>query len=187
MAKDIPHFWHALNCEIAEIGDKQTKDLSRMFYIPALYPNAYNFFFRHKGVVMDPDALMEKWPYSEPTGNSFMDRLPADVRNQIIEHRKKKLTKTNVRWSGYSNCPFWPQKLEKEYRSITDTGWYHTMYRIMVALAFNAIKAGYPITAQEIASLCKEFDAQNGNWYAKRPITKEADRALEFVYRKGKI
>ena len=34
MAKEIPHFWYALNCEIAEIGDKQTKDLSRMFLVP---------------------------------------------------------------------------------------------------------------------------------------------------------
>jgi hypothetical protein len=184
-AVDIKHFWYALNCEISGLGDKQTKDLSRMFYIPALYPGAYNFFFRHKSHIMDPDVLMQKWPYTEPTGNSFMDRLPDDVRRQIVEHRKRSLTKTNISWSGYSNCPFWPKKLEKEYRSISDTGWYHTMYRIMVALGFNAIKAGYPITPQEVSRLCTEFDASNGNWYKDRPMLKEADRALEYCYNKG--
>jgi hypothetical protein len=59
------------------------------------------------------------------------------------------------------------------------------MYQIMIAIAGNAIKKGYPITAIQIAELCKDFDACNGNWYENRPIIVEADRALEYVYRKG--
>ncbi len=187
MAEDIKHFWFALNNEIGSQVDKQTKDLSRMFYVPAQYPNAYNFFFRHKGPVMDPDVLMDKWPYTEPTGNTFMDRLPEEVRNQIIKYKKSKLLNTNVTWSSYSNCPFWPKSLESEYRSITQSGWYLTMYKIMVAIASKAIKAGYPITAYEIARLCKEFDQVTGNWYEKRPLDKEADRALEYVFKHSKI
>ena len=57
------------------------------------------------------------------------------------------------------------------------------MYQIMVALAGNAIKKEYPITADEIAVLCREFDADTGNWYANRPMQTEADRALEYVYK----
>jgi hypothetical protein len=184
--KNIKAFWYALNKELGEMGDAQTKDLSRMFYIPALYPNAYNFFFRHKGPVIDADLLMEKWPYTEPTGNSFLDKLPEEVRKQIIEHRKRSMTNTNVRWSGYSDCPFWPKYLEREYRSISDGGWYLTMYKIMVAIAFSAIKAKYPITAKEIAIMCRDFDATTGGWYAKRPLLKEAERALEYCFRKAK-
>src|SRR5210317_1354496 len=41
----IKHFWWALNSELGAIGDRQTKDLSRMYYIPANYADAYNFFF----------------------------------------------------------------------------------------------------------------------------------------------
>jgi len=57
------------------------------------------------------------------------------------------------------------------------------MYQIMVALAGNAISKKYPIAADEIAVLCRELDAETGNWYANRPLQKEADRALEYVYR----
>jgi hypothetical protein len=57
------------------------------------------------------------------------------------------------------------------------------MYQIMVALAGNAIKNKYPITANEISVLCRELDMDTGNWYANRPIDKEADRALEYVYK----
>jgi DNA-binding Xre family transcriptional regulator len=55
----------------------------------------------------------------------------------------------------------------------------------MVAIAGNAIKKQYPITAQEISKLCRELDMETGNWYENRPLDKEADRALEYVYRNG--
>ena len=76
-----------------------------------------------------------------------------------------------------------PKQLEKEYRMISNTGWYHKMYQIMVATAGNAVKRKYPITAQEITVLCRELDAETGNWYKSRPLEKEADRALEYVYK----
>ena len=93
----IKHFWFALNKELGEMGDIQTKDLSRMYYIPGKYANAYNFIFTKE--------------------------------------------------------------------------------------AGNAINNKYPITAKEIAYLCRELDLDTGNWYDKRPLDKEAERALEFVHR----
>lgn len=53
----------------------------------------------------------------------------------------------------------------------------------MVAVAGNAIKQQYPITASEIAKLCQELDMETGQWYKNRPLDKEADRALEYVYK----
>ena len=53
----------------------------------------------------------------------------------------------------------------------------------MVALAGNALKNQYPITAQQIADLCRELDFDTGNWYGNRPLEVEADRALEYAYR----
>jgi hypothetical protein len=185
-AEKIRHFWHALNTELGEIGDAQTKDLSRMYYVPAIYPNAHNFIFAQttdKPIVVE--SLLQKHPYVEKTGNSFLDRLPPELQNAVIEHRKNSLHNTNIRWTSYHDCPFWPRMLAVEYRNISSTGWYHKMYQIMVALAGNAVKCGYPITAHQIAELCRQFDKETGNWYEGRPIEREADGALEYVYRNG--
>ena len=182
--KQIRHFWHALNVELGELGDRQTKDLSRMYYIPAKYAGAFNFIFSHDGSTIDPNDLMRKHPYAEKSkGNSFFERLPDEIQKQIIEHRKSALDNTNVVWTSYRDCPFFPRKLEAEYRLISNTGWYHKMYQIMVAIAGNAIKQKYPITANEISKMCRELDMETGNWYANRPLDKEADRALEYVYK----
>lgn len=180
----IKSFWYALQTELGELGDKQTKDLSRMYYIPGKYAGADNFIFSyHHGDAIDPDVLMNKHPMAEKSGNSFFDRLPEKMQKEIIEHRKSRLENTDVHWSSYRDCPFFPRQLENEYKLISSTGWYHKMYQIMVALAGNAIKKEYPITADEIAVLCREFDADTGNWYANRPMQTEADRALEYVYK----
>jgi len=40
VATKLRHFWYALNQELNEIGDAQTKDLARMYYIPADYDGA---------------------------------------------------------------------------------------------------------------------------------------------------
>ena len=182
-AEKIRHFWFALQTELGDLGDKQTKDLSRMYYIPAKYDNAFNFIFSNSGDYIDPNLVMTKYPYREKSTNNFFDRLPEDMQKEIIEHRKSKLDNTNINWSSYKNCPFFPRQLEKEYRMISGTGWYHKMYQIMVATAGNAVKNKYPITAQEITNLCRELDVETGNWYKSRPLEKEADRALEYVYK----
>lgn len=180
----IKAFWFALQTELDELGDKQTKDLCRMYYIPGDYAGAYNFIFSHgDGKPIDPDYLMEKHPFSERLGDTFLDRLPDAWREQVVEYRKNSLDNDNITWTGYTDCPFWPRRLANEYRSITGTGWYRKMYQIMVATAGNAIKKKYPITAREIAILCKQFDIDTGNWYENRPLETEADRALEYVYR----
>ena len=181
---EIRHFWHALNMELGELGDAQTKDLSRMYYIPAQYSGAHNFIFSHDGDPLDPNDLMRKHPYAEKANlNNFFDRLPEELQQQVIEHRKGKMDNSNISWTSYRDCPFFPRKLEAEYRLINNTGWYHKMYQIMVAIAGNAIKKQYPITANEISKLCRELDMETGNWYKNRPLDKEADRALEYVYK----
>lgn len=180
----IKAFWFALQTELGELGDKQTKDLSRMYYIPGKYSGAHNFIFSNNyGLPIYPDVIMNKHPYVEKTGNSFFDRLPEAMQKEIIEHRKSDLDNVDVHWSSYRDCPFFPKKLEAEYRLITNTGWYHKMYQIMIAIAGTAVSKKYPITADEVAVMCRELDQETGNWYENRPLTKEADRALEYVYK----
>lgn len=179
----IKHFWFAINKELGEVGDIQTKDLSRMYYIPGKYKGANNFIFTNKGEYINPEQLMEKWEYVEPSSNTMFDRLPKKMQEAMMSHLKNNLNNTEVKWTGYRDCPFFPKKLEQEYRTISGTGWYHKMYQIMVALAGNAIQAKYPITAKEIAYLCRELDIDTGNWYAKRNLDTEAERALDYVYK----
>lgn len=180
----IPHFWFALNKQLGSIGDKQTKDLSRMYYIPAKYPNAFNFFFENAGEIMNAENIMDLWEYKETTGtNSFLDKLPEALREQVINYRKEQLENKSIYWTSYRDCPFFPRKLGQEYMTISSTGWYHKMFQIMVAIAGNAIKSEYPITVKEIADLCREFDKDTGNWYNNRPFELEANSALEYIYR----
>lgn len=180
---DIKHFWFALNKELGEVGDIQTKDLSRMYYLPGFYEGAYNFIFTSEGAVMDPKEIMDKHDYIESSGNTMFDKLPKKMQEALLEHMKGQLTNTEIKWTSYRDCPFFPKNLEKEYKSITGSGWYYKMYQIMVAIAGNALKNKYPITAKEIAYMCRELDLDTGNWYEKRPLDKEAERALDWVYK----
>lgn len=184
----IKHFWYALNKELEEIGDPQTKDLARMYYVPATYASANNFIFHNNGNPLDIDYLLARWPYDDKKNSKvFLDRLPDAWREQIIEYRKGKLDNTDCVWSGYHDCPFWPKTLAAEYISISSTGWYRQMYRIMIAIAGKAIDKQYPITASQIVELCLQFDKETGNWYEDRPMEVEANNALEYAYKHGVI
>lgn len=182
----LKHFWYALNQELGEIGDAQTKDVCRMYYVPGSYRDAHNFFFTNDGEPLDVDYVLAKWPYDDTrNAASFLDRLPPAFREQVMDYRKAKLTSTHYTWTGYLDCPFWPKKLANEYITISSTGWYRQMYRIMIAIAGSAVYKGYPITASEVVNLCREFDAVNGNWYESRPMEVEANNALEYAYKNG--
>lgn len=184
----IKHFWYALNSELESIGDRQTKDLARMYYIPAEYAGANNFFYVNSGSPLDLDYLLARWPYDDKRDSkSFIDRLPAAFREQVIEYRKGKLDNTSYVWTSYHDCPFWPKRLAAEYITISSTGWYRQMYRIMIAIAGNAVEKGYPINAGQIVDLCRQFDMEHGNWYESRPMDVEANNALEYAYKNGVI
>lgn len=184
----IKHFWWALNSELDSIGDKQTKDLARMYYIPATYANANNFFYVNSGRPVDIDYLLARWPYDDRRdAKSFLDRLPTAWREQVVEYRKGKLDNTSYVWTSYKDCPFWPKSLAAEYMSISSSGWYRQMYRIMIAIAGKSIERGYPITALQIVELCRQFDIETGNWYENRPMEVEANNALEYAYKHGVI
>jgi hypothetical protein len=186
----IRHFWYALNRELQEIGDPQTKDLSRMYYIPATYAGAYNFIFsNHSGSIIDPSVLMQNHEYVETrsSAKNFLDRLPKAMQDEIIRHRQESLDrKSTTRWTGYRDCPFVNQSLVQEYKAIAhidNSGRYAMIYRIMVSIATNAIRDGYAIASSEIVSLISELDMETSQRYQNRPLDVEADRALEFAYR----
>ena len=180
----IKAFWHAINALVLDVVDAQTKDLSRMYYVPAKYPDAYNFIFKNEGKHINPFDLMAKYPYVEATRKkNFLQTLPDAIQREVISYRRNQM-ENMVTWTGYKDCSFFPKKLAQEYTGmahIDGSGRYQKMYQIMVAIAGNASESGYPITAQEIVDLCREFDIANTNLYEKRPMLKEAQNALEYA------
>ena len=185
LADKIRHFWYALNKEFASLGDPQTKDLSRMYYVPAQYPNSYQFIFSHKDAPMiDPDELMSRHAYVSAVNKMGMsNKFPEAIQKKIDEYRKTQLTNTSYRWTSYRDCPFVNRKIVAEYHAIQETGWYAKMYAMMMSIASTAMRKGYPITSNEVALLCREIDNETGGWYRNRPLEVEADRAIEFACR----
>lgn len=181
-AEKIRHFWYALNHEFGSVGDAQTKDLSRMYYVPAQYPNAYNFIFTNKAPLLDPVELMERHNYFQAYKESQSNGQWGESVNKMLEQFKKdNLCNYNVNWNSYRDCPFINKQLITEYQVISDSGWYLKMYQIMVSIAAKAIKSNYPITPKEISALCKEIDLETGGWYKNRPLELEASRAIEYA------
>ena len=186
---EIKHFWYALNTEFGNMGDTQTKDLSRMYYVPAQYPGANNFIFSNHGVFIDPTSLMANHPWTAPNDSTnFIDRLPPELQKEVILHRQAKLEegRRDVNWTSYKDCPFVNQNLISEYRSIARTdgsGRYSLIYKLMTSIACNAIKKKYPITEYEIVEMVRQLDRETSNRYAKRPLNVEASRAIEFAYK----
>ena len=182
----IRHFWYALNKHFNSMADEQTKDLSRMYYVPAQYPDADNFIVARSGEIMDPDQIMALHPFSEKPSQSFIDKLPANIQREILNHRKEQLNNTSVSWSSYSDCPFVNKKLINEYKiisSIDGSGRYRMIYKIMSSIACNAVKRKYPITASQIAEMIRGLDSDTSRLYQKRPLNAEAERAIEFAYK----
>jgi len=182
-ASKIRHLWYACNKEFNSLGDPQTKDLSRMYYVPAQYPNSNNFIYSgSSNTLLDPDVLMSKHSYIDSIkASSFSDKLPDEIRLKIQKYKKEGLTNTSYTWNSYQDCPFVNKNMINEYRTIHNGGWYSKMYQIMLNIAGNALRRGYPITPAEVAALCKQIDFDTGGWYKNRPMEVESARAIQCV------
>jgi hypothetical protein len=186
IACNIKAFWYALNLELGQVGDKQTKDLSRMFYVPAQYPDAHCFIYTNKGSYMDPNLLMKKHPFIDSIrGKSFLDKLPPAIKDSILKHKQKQLTNDDVSWSTYIDCPFVSKHILNEFIAISNqdgTGRYQKIQHLMVSIAGNALKMKYPITSTEVATLISQIDLDHGARYQKRPLVRESENALQYAY-----
>lgn len=180
---NIKAFWYALNKLVDDLNDPQTKDLARLYYVPAKYDGANNFIYTNTGEFINPLALMGKYKYTA------RDDLPNDVLKKLIEYKEAKLKKQanySYNWNSYHDCPFINRSLLNEYRVISGSdgsGRYSMIYKLMVSIACSAIKSNYPITPYEIESLIRQIDTDTINRYKKRPILTEAERALSYAYR----
>ena len=190
-SRKIQRFWMALNKEFAEIADQQTKDQSRMYFIPAQYTESdNNFFWSVKKNAINPDALIRKHNMESlqiNSGTSFLDMLPEKMREEIISYREQQLKSSGKRysWTDYRDCPFVKEEPLRNYREIALTGQegrYRSLYNLMVSIAGAAIMREYAITAHEIKDLVLEIDSDVDSFYKNRKILPECERAIAFVY-----
>jgi len=190
-SRKIQRFWMALNKEFAEIADQQTKDQSRMYFIPAQYTESdNNFFWSVEKNPIDPDALIRKYNVENlliNSGTSFLDMLPEKMREEIVSYREQQLKSNGKRytWTDYRDCLFVKEEPLRNYREIALTGQegrYRSLYNLMVSIAGAAITREYAITAHEIKDLVLEIDADIDSFYKNRKILPECERAIAFVY-----
>ncbi len=183
-ASRIKEFWHSINNLALGVVDAQTKDLCRMYYVPAQYPDADNFIFKNDGEFINPFSLMQQFPsHANSRKKKFIETLPKPLQKEVINYRKNQLDNV-VTWKSYRDCKFFPQTLGKEYitnAGVENGGNFFRLYRIMVAIAASAIKDSYPITSMEIVELCREIDADCGSIYKARNMESEAEHALNFA------
>ena len=194
----IRKYWFSLNKEFSEFADKQTKDVSRMYYIPANYSEStYNFFiYKTDGEFFNADSLIKKHRADEffalSTGASFLDMLPEKMRESVIAHRQTQL-KANGKyysWTSYKDCPFVKKDQVELYRNIVllnAAGRYLQLYNLMVSIAATAVTMQYPITAGELSDLIRQIDNDIDGYYKNRKINVEVARAISFVYRNNKV
>ena len=190
-SRKIQRFWMALNKEFAEIADQQTKDQSRMYFIPAQYTESdNNFFWSVKKNAINPDDLIRKHNMESlqiNSGTSFLDMLPEKMKEEIISYREQQLKSSGKKytWTDYRDCPFVKEELLRNYREIALTGQegrYRSLYNLMVSIAGAAIMREYAITAHEIKDLVLEIDSDVDSFYKNRKILPECERAIAFVY-----
>ena len=184
----IRAFWYGMNRFLGTVGDKQVKDYTRLYYVPGSYKSSNNNFLH----ISDGQAfvnyieIIHKNPIPENIG--FIDKFPKEIQDAVIVNTRRKLLKgrPDLHWNSYTNCPFWPRRTADYYRGLApDSGRYFTMYRIMVAIAFSALKQRYPINEMEISALCREFDLDSGARYKDRPFEREARRSIEYACKKA--
>ena len=183
---DIKEFWFAMQTELGNLGDKQCKDFCRMYYVPATYLNAYNFFFHFTGPDVDVDSLMIKHPMPKKVVGDFLDRLPDAWKDLVLDYKVSSLTNDQHTWTSYHDCPFVDKKMINQYQGIAaidGSGRYAMIYKMMVAIASKAVKKKYPITPDQLVDLIKQLDQDTSRKYQNRALDVEAANAIEYVYR----
>jgi len=179
--KELHGLWYALNLWCSGILDAQTKDKSRMHYIPAMYINKgsdYNHtFIVNDGIDLDWSGLMAKYP-APPEKDKFKVVNPLrDLKRKVYLGAKAKPT-INI---ADKNCPFVYQNMIDDYR-LTPAGGHHgAIYKFMVMCCYNAAKIDYPISTDELVDMAEQLDAIDGGFYDQKKLYGNAVDALNYT------
>jgi hypothetical protein len=180
-ADKLDQLWYAAQMHSDGLVDEQTKDKSRMQYIPARYTNKgddYRHFF-HINVGMDLpwEKIIAKYP-SQPPEERFKKSNP-------LRNLKRKIFMDNNSLPVFdiqsTDCPFVYDHMIQEY-ALTPAGGHHlAIYRFMVKCCYNAQKINYPITVDELADMGTQIDDMDGGFYDEKKMLGNAVDAMSYV------
>ena len=191
---DIADIYMGLNCWAHDrfgddlMIDEVTHDPARIYWLPGIYDDRWNFIDVHDGGALMRAGLMREYGRQRmPDRPRF--RLPdkyARLSSEQWSRRKRDIyegmTNTGVTWTKWSDCVFWPEERAAAYLNKSpDTTWNAASYQIILHIAFNAFRADYPITAEQVAGLFDGFDREHGHWYSRRNLLHESQNAIDFA------
>lgn len=179
--KVLSQIWFGLNEWCGGIIDQQTKDASRLFYVPARYTNRgseyTHFFVTNKGISLDWEALIDKFP-SPPEQDLYKIKNPLlGLKRKIFQNAKgiPSMVITDP------NCPFVKHWMREKY-ALTPVGGHHrAIYIFALQCCGNAEKIEYPLSVDELVDMLEQLDQLDGGYYDIKKLTDTARDALEFT------
>ena len=143
---EFDEFWYALNEFFSQKLDPQTKNINRIYYVPAKW-NEHALFERVIGKELDVDALLNLFPY--PHNNIAISN---EVVNSKIELIRQRLAQNGSSWSPENAIT---ETMTTRFTSSRDGG---RLFKLEVAIAKRALWMGYPIAASEIEAIALAYD-----------------------------
>ena len=177
----LKEVWYAAQMWCEGLVDEQTKDMSRMHYVPARYTNKgdqYRHFFHvEKGIKLDWEALVAKYPMP-PEAERFKKDNPLRKLKRSIFVDNNPLPEFNIQ---ADNCPFVDDRMVNDYM-LTPIGSHHTaIYKFMVQICYKAQAMNYPLDVDELADMGKQMDDMDGGFYETKKMMNNAVDAMSYV------
>jgi hypothetical protein len=176
----VSQIWHGCNIWCDGIVDAQTKDKSRLYYVPARYTNKSDYrhiFIVNKGKDLDWKDLIQKYP-SPKESDRFKEV------NKLSGLKRKIYLKTNKQPTldiQSKDCPFVYKKMIEDYL-LTPAGQHHkAIYRFMVLCCYNAQKIDYPLSIDELVQMGSELDSMDGGYYPEKKLYDSAKDAISYT------
>jgi len=176
----LSQLWFAVNAMLGNIVDKQTKDKSRMMYVPARYDNTedyYHIFIECYKDKLNWEELINKYP-SPKENEKYHLKNKLSLLKRKIYVKTNKLPCFNIQ---AKKCPFCYDNMIDEYR-LTPAGEHHlALYRFMIKVCYNAKRINYPLSIDELVDMARQLDDLDGSFYNDKKFYDSAQDAIEYV------
>lgn len=177
----LSQVWYAIQMWLGGLVDEQTKDKSRIHYIPARYTNQgdnYNhFFYVNNGVGLNWEALIAKYPMPPEKERFKKDNPLRGLKRKIFENNNS-LPCFDIQ---SPDCPFVYPDTIKNYLLTPAGGHHKAIYQFMLTVCGRAQQINYPITIDEVVDMARQVDQLDGGWYDEKKLYNSAGDAMEFI------
>ena len=165
---EFDEFWHALNAMFDGKLDPQTKNINRIYYVPAKW-NDLSQFERITGKPLDVDFLIEQHPHA-----NHDQAIPTEVVRSKIQAVRDKLAVDGTAWTPATAIT---DKMISRFHSRKEGG---RLFGLEVSIAKRALWMGYPIAAHEVEAIALAFD-RTTTGKKRQDTAREALHALEIA------